>query len=137
MITTTIGISALLSLLFAHTVADFVFQTDKMAINKSKSNSWLLFHTISYTVWLLILLCICNFPIYVLSGTSILPKAFSVMLSFLVANFVAHTATDYVTSRMTSYLWKKERRHEFFVVIGFDQFIHIATLVLTYCWLIL
>ena len=53
-------------------------------------------------------------------------------ISFVLCNTVAHFFTDYLTSRVTSSLYKENKIHEFFAVIGFDQFIHIATLCGTY-----
>ena len=51
---------------------------------------------------------------------------------FAVITFVCHTITDYITSRLSSYFWNKGDRHNTFVVIGWDQFSHIAQLLLTY-----
>lgn len=107
-----ISIPILLALLWVHTFADFVVQTDWMAKNKSKHNIVLTAHVVSYALFLL-------------------PFG----LTFCALNFVLHWATDYVSSRMTSKLWKQERRHAFFIVVGIDQAIHITTLVLTYWWI--
>jgi hypothetical protein len=108
-----ISVPILLLLVWVHTIADFVFQTDKMAINKSSSNRWLTLH-----VWVYIL------PFMVLFGPS-----------FAAVNFLLHWATDYVSSRMTSKLWKAGKRHAFFVVIGIDQALHMTALILTYHWI--
>ena len=123
-------------IVFAHTVADFMFQTDDMAVNKSSSNSWLLKHTGTYTLVMFAFMCLLG-----LSGATMGVLGFGglamltnphLVIGFLFVNFVAHTITDYITSRITSYYWKQEKRHEFFVTIGFDQFAHIAVLVLTW-----
>ena len=50
---------------------------------------------------------------------------------FVVVNFFAHFCTDFVTSRISSYYYAKEERHNFFVTIGADQAIHMVTLYLT------
>ena len=128
-----IDVTTLLIILFAHWVADFLFQTDNMALNKSSSNKWLLYHTSVYTLVLGALLA----GAYTL-GLLVFPPEFalsaiSVTLGgviFLVTNMILHTATDWVTSRITSYFWQKELRHWFFVTIGFDQFLHAAALIL-------
>lgn len=42
--------------------------------------------------------------------------------------FVTHAVIDGITSRITSYLWKNEKVHWFFVCIGLDQFLHYLTI---------
>lgn len=98
----------ILLVIWIHFVADFIFQTDKMALNKSTSNKWLLSHVSVYTIPLLWF-----------------------GWKFALINGAAHFATDFCTSRWTSALWKKQKRHEFFIVIGLDQAIHMTTLILT------
>lgn len=91
-----------------HWIADFILQTDKMATNKSTSFRWLSSHVAAYT------LCLMPFG----------PK-------FALVNGASHMVVDFFTSRATSYLWKKGDRHNFFVVIGFDQLLHALVLVAT------
>lgn len=98
-----------LVLIWLHFFADFVCQSDKMAVNKS-TDSWQLFlHVLVYSMFF-----IWWGPI------------------FFWVTFYAHMATDYVTSRVTARLYKAGHRHWFFVVIGFDQALHMSQLVLTY-----
>lgn len=99
----------ILLLVWLHFVGDFILQTDKMALNKSKEMDWLLLHCAVYAV-----------P-FLYFG-----------LPFALVNFALHFFTDMVTSRVTSTLWKMEKRHCFFVVIGLDQAIHLSCLLLTY-----
>lgn len=91
--------------LFTHWLADFVCQTRDMANNKSKSNSWLLYHISTY---------------------SLIMSVFG--LKFALMNGVAHLGTDYVSSRLTRMFWKKGDIHKFFCVVGLDQFAHVAVL---------
>jgi len=102
-----------LYLIWIHWFADFVFQTDKMAKGKSKSNAWLSFHVAVYS---------CFWFVF--------------GWRFAALNGLAHFGTDWVTSRITSRLWAKARVHDFFVIIGLDQAIHMTTLLLTYQWLV-
>ena len=105
-----ISVNIILLLGLIHFVADFVFQSNYVAQNKSKSNVVLLKHVVIYSL-----------P-FILFGSVI----------FVIINMLLHFCIDYCTSRMTSKLWAKGDVHNFFVVIGFDQFLHLCCLVLTY-----
>ena len=96
------------TLIVIHWLADFVLQTNKMAQNKSKSFKWLSVHVAVYGLALLIF-----GPMYA------------------AINACLHFATDAVTTRLTSYLWQKGDRHNFFIVIGLDQALHMICLVST------
>lgn len=104
---------ATINILVLHFIADFVFQSDWMAINKSSSFRALLLHVVIYT------LTLCTIPLAVTDMSIAVP-----CLTWALVNGVIHFVQDAVTSRMTAYLWKKEQRHWFFVVIGLDQLLH-------------
>lgn len=108
-------LDSVLVLIVMHFVCDFVLQTDYMALNKSKSFKVLALHVIVYSIPF----CIVFSPL------------------FGVVNGVLHFVTDAISSRATSYLWKKEKRHWFFVVIGADQMVHMLCLVTTFYYLCL
>lgn len=95
-----------LILLTLHFIGDFLFQTDWMAINKSKRWDALSLHVLVY---------------------SLVFSYYGIAFVALVA--ATHFLTDAVTSRITSRLWQANQRHWFFVVIGADQLLHYATLV--------
>ena len=115
-----------------HFIADFICQDEKWAIGKSKSWSCLLSHTFTYS-------CIWLFPIVFL-----FPRdwtAFNYVVNsflFVIITFIAHTITDYFTSRVTSKLYAKGKFGSsipnlgFFSMIGFDQVLHYAQLFLTF-----
>ncbi len=42
--------------------------------------------------------------------------------------FVTHWVIDYCTSRITSQLWQAGDVHYFFVVVGFDQLLHLLSI---------
>ena len=108
-----ISITILMALMWIHFISDFVWQSHKMACNKSSHNGWLLWHVAVYSLLFLIFFG----PVYA------------------AVNAVLHFITDYITSRITAKLYTEDRTHEFFVVIGLDQAIHLTCLVITYNWL--
>jgi hypothetical protein len=97
-----------LAIFWLHFIADFILQTDEMALNKSHSFKWLTLHTLTYGI-----------P-FLLFGWK-----------YTMINSALHWVVDCATSRMTAHLWKLGERHWFFVVIGLDQAIHMTFLVLT------
>lgn len=105
-------------IIWYHFLCDFVFQTDSMAKNKSSSNIWLSKHIVTYTCLLF---------------GFMLPLGYTLksVLIYSSLNGVAHFVTDYISSRMTKKLWAQQRVHDFFVVIGADQAIHMSTLFAT------
>ncbi|MCK6617213.1 MAG: DUF3307 domain-containing protein [Cyclobacteriaceae bacterium] len=103
------------TLLFGHWVADFLFQTETMALRKSSSIKWLVLHVITYTV---VLAAFC----FGLLG-------WQDALYYAGINGLLHGFTDFFTSRLTTAY--KDNRRIFFLIIGLDQFIHTATLVIS------
>lgn len=110
-----INVTTIILILWAHWVGDFILQSDYHAVNKSKSNWVLAQHVAWYTLpfWFIALF---------------IPTT----IGWILGNAVLHGLTDYVTSRMTTRYWLAEKRHEFFVTIGFDQSFHFTCLFLTY-----
>jgi len=105
----TYNIYLVIVVLILHFISDFLFQTDKMAKDKSSSNLMLTKHVLVYGIMFVCLLG----PIYAL------------------VNCGLHWITDYFSSRVTKKLWQEQRVHDFFVVIGLDQLIHTICLVVT------
>lgn len=123
----------MLTLIWGHWFADFICQTDKMAVNKSHSVKHLLAHCVTYTIMLyligwFILFLGAIFPI-------LTPFVVSLSWKFCLINGTTHFIVDYFTSKWTAYLWARERRGVFFKVIGLDQAIHMTTLFLTYLYI--
>ena len=113
------------TILLFHWIFDFHLQTDEMAKGKSKCNAALLKHVGVYG-WATILITLCNYRYFNNVG---------VAFAYPFINNVAHFLTDWITSRASSALYKEERYHDFFVVIGADQMIHYITLFGTFVWL--
>lgn len=110
-----------------HFIADFIFQDEKWALGKSKNVGDLLKHTTTYScLWLLPMMFL--FPTnYVLNS-----------VLFVAITFLAHTITDYFTSKITSRLYAQGKLGSpipnlgFFSMIGFDQVLHYGQLLLTF-----
>lgn len=116
------SLTIILGIIIVHYIADFVLQTNWQAINKSKNIFALLIHTMNYSS-VFIYLGILVIPIFDLHHNLYL---------FGVITFVFHTITDYFTSKWSSYLYQKGQRHNFFLVVGFDQVLHYIQLFTTY-----
>lgn len=101
----------IIAVIWIHWIADFVLQSDKMARGKSSSLKWLSIHIAVYTLPLLIF-----------------------GWKYALFNGAMHWIIDLFSSKATSYLWKKQDVHNFFVVIGLDQALHMTLLVLSLEW---
>jgi len=101
-------------LLFVHWIGDYVLQTNEMAANKANGVRWLSIHVAVYAV---ALFCFALFFFEVAAA-----------LYFVLANAALHWVTDFLTSRTaTKY---KNRPRIYFPIIGLDQFIPAASLIL-------
>ena len=119
-----------LAIIAIHWIADFLLQTHHMSQRKSSSNFYLTMHVTVYTFATIFLWSLLFY------FTNHVMKSSAIWLSFLII-FVVHWITDYITSRITKRLYNEEKYHDFFVVIGFDQLLHYAQLLLVYQLLIL
>jgi hypothetical protein len=151
-----------LLLVVTHFVADWLFQSDWMALNKSKHWDVLAIHVTIYSV------CFVPVTAWMFFGS------WRFGLLFGAITWITHFITDAITSRITSRLWfielherpekdiyeagsykefmlgvgksyfgaythfayVKNTRHWFFVMIGFDQLIHYTTLAYTLDYLL-
>jgi hypothetical protein len=104
-------------IMLIHWIADFVFQSDSMATKKSKNFKWLSHHCFLYGV-----------TTAILWGMFFNYNIFAVIL----AVGLPHLGIDYITSKITSYYYSKGNYHRFFTVIGFDQWLHLITLIGAY-----
>ena len=100
-------------IIWIHFIGDFILQTNRMAVSKSEDNVALTEHVAVYSLIFMFL-----------------------NVKFAVVNMVLHFMVDYVTSRVSKHFWQKNERHWFFVTIGFDQALHLTTLIATYALLI-
>lgn len=114
----------IITFLMCHWIFDFHLQNDEMSKKKSSNNFVLLDHVWIYS-WGLFVMAFLNITYF--------SEWYAVV--FVAINSLLHFLTDWVTSRATSLLYKDERYHDFFVVIGADQMIHYITLFGTFIWL--
>jgi len=105
-----ISIWVILIIFWVHFVADFMLQSDAIALAKSSDNQILTWHVFLYII-----------PFLLIFGPI-----------FALLNFMLHWITDYFSSRATAKLYKAGKRHWFFVVIGLDQALHYTALFTTY-----
>jgi len=99
----------LLIIIWLHFFADFLFQYDRMAIEKGHNWKYLFFHGEIYTATFLLF----N-PIYA------------------VVNGILHIVVDFATSKLITYFSTNNQRHWFFVTIGMDQAIHFTCLIMSF-----
>lgn len=142
------NIQIILGIIIVHFIADFIFQTEKQAKEKSSNFLQLLHHSFTYTtIWAIagIFYVLFNIKSYDNWDLSL----------FLLITFVFHTLTDYYTSRLNKKLlpasynmilkinvnekpktfWhypQGQNFHNFFVGVGFDQVLHYFQLFITY-----
>jgi hypothetical protein len=115
-------------IIITHYIADFVFQAEKWSLNKSKHLIPLIKHTLTYSMcWAM--------PVYLISR-----DLMSVLL-FVSVTFIAHTITDYFTSKVVGkkfedkYYGSPIPNFGAFSTIGFDQVLHYLQLIITWNWL--
>lgn len=113
-----ISVSVVLFMMFVHWIADFRHQTDEMARGKSKSNYWLSVHAGIYTAIMAL-------------GACVFIPTFWAWVAWVAFNGAAHWVTDYFTSRASSKYFAVGDYHNGFVVVGFDQWIHLACLMIS------
>jgi hypothetical protein len=120
------ALAFVLALMAQHWYTDFELQRDWQARNKSTDWDALLAHTGTYSLAMMVFLFVAP------AGTGWSLRAANAW-TFGLITFLCHTATDKVTSRITKRLWQEQKVHDFFVVVGFDQWLHLVQL-LTTAW---
>lgn len=135
-----INLLVVLAIIIIHWFADFLMQDEKWALGKSKNWSDLLSHTVTYSLVWLVIGIICEFTRMCLT-LEVTKFNYLPILYFSLITFIAHTITDYFTSRIVS---KKFANQQYgspipnfggFTIIGIDQVLHYAQLFLTYYFL--
>lgn len=117
-------IGLLIAVMFLHWLGDFVIQTKWMAENKSKSMEALTLHVVCYSLVLFVGLWVSQ------------QWTVNDLCRYTLINLAVHWAVDCMTSRLTKIAVEKRNKHQFFAIIGFDQFLHATTLLLTTYYLL-
>lgn len=121
--------------LFFHWLADFVLQTLWEQTTKSYSVRALTSHVYTYsavTTWAFWLYTGYLTIIKHLTPIHMSMFWFFIFIVFFGVVFITHWITDFITSKITSRLYKQQKIHKFFVVVGIDQFIHVVQLSFIY-----
>ena len=126
------ALAFVLCIMFAHWVADFVTQPHEVAVNKWNSLPHLVAHVGMYgfVLWFMMLL---PFALVFPSMYSMYysDRTFANVSILALCNCIAHGIIDFPESRLTHSLYAKQDYHNFFVVMGFCQFLHISILFVT------
>ena len=112
-----IGVEFLLTLIVAHYLGDFIFQTSNMATKKSYSAFWLTAHVLTYTA--------------ILALFTVWYWSMPYFIAWLLTNAILHWFVDFTTSRLNAEYQKQGEVKAFWNCIGADQALHQICLVLT------
>ncbi len=107
-------------LIIGHYFGDFVFQTSKMATEKSRNTAYLIAHVTVYTFTLTAF--IAPYLIFVQNIDH------NLITLFFLFVFFTHFITDYFTSKINSMYWDDKNFDKFFSSLGFDQCLHYISL---------
>jgi hypothetical protein len=107
-----IGFNHILILLLAHWIGDYLLQFNSIANHKADSFYWLGIHVLIYSGVLFV-------------ASLFLFSLFAAIKYFLV-NGLLHLVTDWITGNLASRY--KSNQRVFYIIIGFDQFVHTITL---------
>lgn len=103
-------------ILIAHWVGDYLFQSTRMAVEKSSSFKWLTTHVATYTG--------------VILAFSIFLFPWKTAILYVGINGLLHFITDFFTSKLAAK--HQDNARIFYPILGFDQLVHGLCLYLTY-----
>lgn len=123
----------LVSGLVSHFIADFVLQSDDMAIRKSKEPMVLLNHCLIHFALFSVVLGLMTHPLLGLIAAGI------ISLTHALIDWNVWRGYKYLVSRryptLSNPLEDPDVRHLFFLTVGFDQMLHMVCLVFS-LWMI-
>jgi hypothetical protein len=115
-------------LFFTHFVGDFIIQTGKQATNKSANIGALTTHIFTYTLTLVVML---SFLAYIDTSAGLDDIYIDGVIAYSMVNGALHFVTDFFTSKASKKAMSEEKIKLFWIIIGFDQFIHQFCLIAT------
>ena len=125
-----IPIQFIIFMLLAHLIGDFFLQSQYMSENKSKDVGVLFVHVLFYTITIFAV----TFLYIIISKEY---QMIFMLPTYYILNGVLHFIIDFITSKITSRLYKQNKIYWFFVTIGCDQTLHFICLFGTYILLFL
>ena len=125
-----IPIQFIIFMLLAHLIGDFFLQSQYMSENKSKNVGVLFVHVLFYTITIFTV----TFLYIIISKEY---QMIFMLTTYYILNGILHFIIDFITSKITSRLYKQNKLHWFFVTIGCDQTLHFICLFGTYILLFL
>lgn len=115
-----IPISIIWLLLTRHLIGDFFLQSRWMAENKSRDNVALSLHVLLYSLVIM--------PMPFVSPLYLYARSDDAVGWWWLFNIAAHLLIDFVTSRISSSFYRRNKMREFWWTIGVDQYLHLNCL---------
>lgn len=118
-------INFIILILIAHYFSDFLMQNEEIANNKHKSLDYLIVHSATYGLWMILVMLLC---------VSVLDMDVDKLLviDWMIINTGLHFVIDFVSSKITASYYKKGKFRSFLNIIWLDQIIHIILLITTF-----
>lgn len=113
---------AIIYVLFAHFLGDYLFQDDVIATHKGKSIGWLILHALLYMFVLGLMMWM---------GAMFFDWTWKMAILFTLINTCTHFIIELLLCRINLQNWEDKKYHAFFIGFGFDQFLHISILIYT------
>ncbi len=125
-------VSFITAMLFVHWVADFVCQSDGVAKGKSSSISKLSQHIAVY----LLVFAVGTFLTVIdlddgVNSEWFFKEGFPSFWVFVFINVGSHFFIDFITSRASKLEFERGNTGTAFKIIGFDQFLHVAIILIS------
>ncbi len=111
-----------------HYIADFICQTKWQQENKSCNNLALDSHIAVYSIIMGLLTTTISVYIRPFEGLNI-PMFLWAFALFTILWATPHHIVDYITSRISKKYFEKKDYHMGFVIVGFDQLLHVLHIV--------